>query len=293
MRRLPTQIIWLALLCCPVFELRGWDPQHPVTYSSECSCEGDHGVARWRAKTDAATPPANSRDIQAIMPSEIFGWQGPGMIPRGGARSGKEVHWFALTGRVISVQAESDGDVHMVLVNAHDKQPGKVIAEIPLGAKWCALRTTVFSWTNATFPFSTGEQPFHLVARPVVTVIGKAFYDTDHSGKELRNNRRPRDKDKAVWEIHPVMAMRVEDPAIKETAVPSRTIAPAAASAEPSDAPPEFLTITHPVTIKIPYGETILQPGTKLPVVSRDATTVRVRYLNGIQTIPISATDFH
>jgi hypothetical protein len=121
------------------------------------------------------------------------------MIPRGGARTGNEVRWYALTGRIVSVQAENGGDVHMVLVDAHDEKPGKVIAEIPLGTRWCALRTIAFSWTNAVFPFTTGkEQPFHLVRRPVITVIGKAFYDTDHSGKELHNNRRPRDKEKAV-----------------------------------------------------------------------------------------------
>jgi hypothetical protein len=51
------------------------------------------------------------------------------------------------------------------------------------------------------------------------------------------------------------------------------------------------VTITQPVTIRIPYGETILQPGTKLPVVSRDETTAQVRYLEGTYTIPISATD--
>lgn len=211
------------------------------------------------------------------------------MIPRGGARTGKEVRWFALTGRVISVQAENDGDVHLVLVNANDNQPGKVIAEIPLGAKWCALRTTVFSWTNATFPFETGqEMPFHLLRRPVVTLIGKAFYDTDHSGTELRNNRRPHDRDKAVWEIHPVMAMEVQ-----ETEAPAATVSPSRSPTPPTSTrpPTEFVTITAPVTIKIPYGETILQPGTKLPVVSHDGTTVRVRYLGQDYSIPISATD--
>ena len=219
------------------------------------------------------------------------------MIPRGGARTGNEVHWYALTGRVVSVQAENDGDVHMVLVDAHDEKPGKVIAEIPLGPKWCALRTTAFSWTNAVFPFTTGkEQPFRLVGRPVITVIGKAFYDTDHSGKELHNNRRPTDKEKAVWEIHPVMALEVENseppPAPSRAPVPSAppAIAPVPPPG-PSIAPQAFVTITRPVTIKIPYGEAVLQPGTKLPLISSDGTTVRVRYLDQIQLIPISATD--
>jgi hypothetical protein len=40
-------------------------------------------------------------------------------------------------------------------------------------------------WTNAKFPFQTDEQwGIYLVRRPLVTVIGKAFYDIDHSGKK-------------------------------------------------------------------------------------------------------------
>ena len=138
------------------------------------------------------------------------------------------------------------------------------------------------------------EQPFHLVRRPVVTVIGKAFYDTDHSGKELHNNRRPTDKNKAVWEIHPVMVLEVESseaPAAQAPTAPP-TIAPAPPP-QVSTAPQKLVTITQPVTIKIPYGETVLQPGTKLPFVSNDGAMVRVRYLDEIQSIPISATDFH
>jgi len=45
------------------------------------------------------------------------------------------------------------------------------------------------------------------------------------------------------------------------------------------------------VKIKIPYGETILQRGTRLPIVSRDATTVTVRYLDSNYPIPIASTD--
>lgn len=271
-----------------------------VVYTSECSCDNDHGAARWRAKTDPSEPPQNAADIGPVTPSEIFSWQGPGIIPRGGGRTGNELRWFALTGRVVSMGAESDGDVHLVIVDANDAKPGKVIVEMPLGTRWCAMRTTAFSWTNALFPFTSDWQhsPFHIVRRPVITVIGKAFYDTDHSGKDVRNNRRPREKDKAVWEIHPVMKMQVIDagdaappePAVStesdEEAEPSATVAAAAT-------PParQLVTVTQPLRIKIPYGESIIPAGMKLEVVDHDATVVRVRYLGQIQAIPISATD--
>jgi endonuclease/exonuclease/phosphatase family metal-dependent hydrolase len=54
---------------------------------------------------------------------------------------------------------------------------------------------------------------------------------------------------------------------------------------------PQFVTITRPVKVKIPYGETILPRGLKLTVISRDARTVTVQYLDGKQTIPIGSTD--
>jgi endonuclease/exonuclease/phosphatase family metal-dependent hydrolase len=68
--------------------------------------------------------------------------------------------------------------------------------------------------------------------------------------------------------------------------------APPTTSNAPAQAPaPQFVTLTQPVRIKIPYGETVLPRGLKLPIVSRDAQTVRVKYLDGTQVIPITATD--
>jgi hypothetical protein len=55
-------------------------------------------------------------------------------------------------------------------------------------------------------PTSSGV---YLLRRPVVTVIGKAIYDIDHSGKNPKKNRRNYDSSLAVWEIHPVMRLAV------------------------------------------------------------------------------------
>lgn len=278
-----------------------------VIYTAPCSCQNNHGVARWRAKTDASDPPKDAAQIQPITPSEICAWRGPGIVPRGGPRTGNELRWFALTGRAISVQAENDADIHMVLVNAHDHQPGKVVVEIPLGPRWCELRKTAFAWTDATFPFTANWQhsPFRTTKHPVITVIGKAFYDIDHAGKDWRNNRRPREKDKAVWEIHPVMRMEVqqaaepnepveeETPQPEEEEMPGATVAASTPTVAPSTPPAAatIVTILQPIKIAIPYGETVIPAGMKLPVIRRDATTVQVRYLDELRTIPISATD--
>jgi endonuclease/exonuclease/phosphatase family metal-dependent hydrolase len=77
---------------------------------------------------------------------------------------------------------------------------------------------------------------------------------------------------------------------------PGTTAPPPSAATTPaqsSAASPQVVTITQPVRIKIPYGETVLPRGLKLVVVSRDAQTVTVQYLDGTQVIPISSTDLH
>ena len=110
-------------------------------------------------------------------------------------------------GRVQRVIFEKDGDFHIVMKNA-DHRAGKVVIEVPADARWCAIRKAICSWTNAKFPLQTDAQwGIYLIGRPVVTVIGKAFYDIDHSGKTPRKNRRNYDSSLSVWEIHPVMKL--------------------------------------------------------------------------------------
>ena len=62
----------------------------------------------------------------------------------------------------------------------------------------------------------------------------------------------------------------------------------------PSTSPssPRFVVLIQPVKVKIAYGETVLPAGMKLPVVSSDATSVRVNYMGELQTIPIGAARF-
>src|SRR5438045_7452178 len=53
-----------------------------------------------------------------------------------------------------------------------------------------------------------------------------------------------------------------------------------------------FVALTQPVKVKIAYGETVLPAGMKLPVVSSDATSIRVKYMGESQTIPSAAARF-
>lgn len=281
-----------------------------VTFTSPCSCEGNHGVSRWAAKTDTALPPANSSNIKQTTPANMFVWQGiGGGVTQRSRRLIAEENWFSVTGRVEKVRIEDDGDVHIELRNA-DGRPGGIVVELPLGETWCAMRKMVFSWTDVRFPVSPGrDDKFALLQHPVVTVVGKAFYDIDHSRNDTRSNRRNYDPSLAVWEIHPIMRLAIGSAAPGPTSVSAAAPTPVISAPTPEIAAPPpvpspplvafspaaasepFVTITKPVTVQIPHGTTVLQPGTRLPVLSRDSQSVDVRYLDARYAIPISATD--
>ncbi len=269
-----------------------------VTFTGPCECIGNHGVSRWAAKTDLQEPPVNG-DIKKISPAHILAWPGPGgRIGQRSERIAPENQWYAVTGRIEKIRTEDDGDIHIEMKDVG--ADAGIVVELPLGPRWCDMRKTVFSWTDATFPL-TGK--FRLLQHPIITVIGKAFYDIDHSGKNTQTNRRNYDGSLAVWEIHPVMNMVVgsgNSPSTVATSSapkvalppPPPTPVPAPAATVPSTSG-QFVTLTKPVPVQIPYGSTILPPGTKLQVLSRDQQTVDVRYQDARYTIPILSTDLH
>lgn len=272
----------------------------PVTFTSPCECIGNHGVSRWAAKTDLQEPPANTADIKRITPGHILAWPGPGgRIDQRTDRIPAESQWYAVTGRVEKVKVEDDGDIHIEMKDVG--ADANIVVELPLGPRWCDMRKTVFTWTNATFPL-TGK--FKLLQHPVITVVGKAFYDIDHSGKDTHTNRRNYDQSIAVWEIHPVMTMAVGTSDLPSTAIhssapkisppPAIATPPPVVASTPAAAPnpsAQFVTLTRPVPVQVPYGSTTLPPGTKLQVLSREGQTVDVRYQDSRYTIPISSTD--
>jgi hypothetical protein len=181
-----------------------------VTFESLCECVDNNGKHRWTEKNDPALPPTGPSAIQAVTPSEIFSWQGPTeyLVPSS-ERIWSEQKWYALTGRVIELRAEEDGDLHIAFQDATGNEVGTVSAEIPVGPKWCEIRQTVFGWTTQKFPFNVKTAHTLKLRGPhVITVTGKAFYDIGHAPAD-HSNRRSKPEGYAVWEIHPVMALRV------------------------------------------------------------------------------------
>ena len=86
----------------------------PVTFESPCECLDNHGKHRWAEKNDPALPPTDASATHAVTPSDIFNWQGPTeyLVPSS-ERIWSEQKWYALTGRVVDLRAEEDGDLHI------------------------------------------------------------------------------------------------------------------------------------------------------------------------------------
>ena len=185
-------------------------PQPPVTFDSPCECQGNHGKGRLTVKNDPSTPPTDASAIQAVTPSDVFGWPGPDVrVTWQSERTGIENKWFALTGRVVAVQIGVDGDLHIELGDATNPKPGLIVCEIPAGPTWCEIRKTIFSWTPTRFPLHIrSTRKLTLNEAPTVTVVGKAFWDIGRARKD-QSNRRKRLPQYAVWEIHPVMALQI------------------------------------------------------------------------------------
>src|SRR6266480_3986623 len=183
----------------------------PVTFESPCECHDNHGEHRCAVKNDSSTPPADASAIQAVTPSDIFSWPGPEVHLTGQSeRTGIENNWFALTGRVVAVKAESDGDLHIAVADATGDKPEIVVCEVPAKPQWCEIRQTVFSWTQTRFPFHTSSaKKLNVTYPPIITVIGKAYFEVGHAPKD-QSNRTKNLPGYAAWEIHPVMKLNVQ-----------------------------------------------------------------------------------
>jgi hypothetical protein len=182
-----------------------------VTYESACECRDNHGKHRWAEKNDPALPPTDVSAIQAVIPSDIFNWQGPTeyLVPSS-ERIWSEQKWYALTGRVVDLRAEEDGDLNIALQDPNGDKPGIIVVEIPAKPQWCELRQIVFGWTQVQFPLRVRSgRKLKLTQPPVITVIGKAFFDIGHAPAD-HSNRRTDLQGYAAWEIHPVMKLTVQ-----------------------------------------------------------------------------------
>jgi hypothetical protein len=156
-----------------------------------------------------------------------------------------------------------------------------------------------------------------------IQVTGYLLWDDEHNGSadigtavlKAPPNRFHNPWRSIAWEIHPVVkivpvegslaepgaatsaatpAQSVPNPPAEKTPAPVATLSPAETIPIPTPAPPpqpQFATITQSVKIKIPYGETVLPRGTRVPVTSRTGSTVNVQYMGGVYAVPVTSTD--
>ena len=183
--------------------------------------------------------------------------------------------------------------------------PTPIICEITPRTQSAIYRANIRIQALAGFfrhPDLTDEPTGHGARK--IRLTGYLMWDDEHGKagdlgttiEKIGANKYHQPWRSTAWEIHPVMKIEALD-----NAMPSlpTVIPPAASSTVPSASPvvptspalPQVVTLMQPVKIKIPYGETVLPRGMKLPIVSRNAQTVVVKYMDGTQAIPIASTD--
>jgi hypothetical protein len=86
-----------------------------------CTARRSGEQAQKVARSDASA-------IQALTPSDVFSWPGPDVRLTGQSkRAGIENNWYALTGRVVAVKVEMDGDLHLAVQDATGDKAGIVV----------------------------------------------------------------------------------------------------------------------------------------------------------------------
>jgi len=187
--------------------------------------------------------------------------------------------------------------------------PTPIICEITPRTQNAIYRDNIRMQTLAGFiraPDLTIEPTGHAARK--IRVTGYLLWDDEHNGsadvgttiRVFGANKYHQPWRSTAWEIHPVIKVEALDGAAplpsasssQALNVPAASPKTIPASSPSASSPQQVTTITQPVRIKIPYGETVIPRGTKLPVVSHDVKTVTVRYLNATYAIPIASTDF-
>jgi hypothetical protein len=186
----------------------------------------------------------------------------------------------------------------------HPPQPGDptpIICEITPRTQNSIYRDGIRVQELAAFfrrPDVTYESTGHRAEK--VKLTGYLLWDDEHNDntkdvgatiRSIARNRYHNPWRATAWEIHPVIKIeRVNANAtVPQTVEPRRALP--SATPRPGPTAQRYVTILRAVKITIPYGETVLQRGMRLPIVSQDATTVTVRYLEGTYAIPIASTD--
>jgi hypothetical protein len=135
-----------------------------------------------------------------------------------------------------------------------------------------------------------------------IRLTGYLLWDDDHNGaadvgtsiQSVGSNGFHHPWRSSAWEIHPVLKIEVLDGATN--AAPVAPVATPAIAATPTPAPlvttvAQTVTILEPLKINVAYGETVLPRGMQLKVISRDAQTVTVLYMETTVRLPLPSVE--
>ena len=87
----------------------------PVYFDSPCTCQNNHMEDRKIAKNDPSTIPTQPSKFIEVTPSKMYGWPPlPGLNDKSRRRP-QEQQWYKVTGRVVDVRVQEDGDIHFEL----------------------------------------------------------------------------------------------------------------------------------------------------------------------------------
>lgn len=195
-------------------------------------------------------------------------------------------------------------DWHLEIFNKpldHPPQPGDptpIICEITPRTQNDLFRAGVRIQELAAFfrrPDVTYESTGHAAQK--IRLTGYLLWDDEHNSatdvgmliSSIARNRYHNPWRATAWEIHPVM--KIERVTAGEPASVAAPFSSAAGTPTPTATPQRIVTILRQTKIRVPYGETVLQRGMRLPIVSRDEETVTIEYLGGKYAIPIESTD--
>ncbi|MGH8099702.1 MAG: hypothetical protein ACREIW_00290, partial [Chthoniobacterales bacterium] len=195
-------------------------------------------------------------------------------------------------------------DWHLEIFNKpldHPPQPGDptpIICEITPRTQNELYRVGVRIQELAAFfrrPDVTYESTGHTAQK--IRLTGYLLWDDEHNSptdvgtliSSIARNRFHNPWRATAWEIHPVM--KIECVTAGEPASATAPFSSTAGAPPPTAAAQRIVTVLRQTKIRVPYGETVLPRGIRLPIISRDERTVTIEYLGGKYAIPIESTD--
>jgi hypothetical protein len=106
-------------------------------------------------------------------------------------RTGIENKWYALKGRVVELKVEEDGDLHIALHDVTGDEPGSSSVKYLQNRSGARFAQAFLVGLPHAFLFTLAlRRRLTFAQSPIITVIGKAYWDVGHAPKDQSNRRK-------------------------------------------------------------------------------------------------------